>query len=572
MSHCKKKCKSDEYDYIIVGCGTSGTVVGYNLMKAGYKVCILEQGAYLPNDRNLKILNRAVNSWNNPGYKQSSVLNYRVQSLPAKYASQNDMGLFDNLAYPRAATLGGCSAHNAGVCYWGDQYGYDKWATELNNQIWNSNNIISIVNSILNVSGSEPESWLEAQIAPLTPLDDTILNVLMNKGLIYRNFAIPEQSLTGVGQYPTAYTLEKGIPIRNSAFNIVPKSYREKFLKNVKFNSTCTRVLFNSNNKAIGVEYLEKKYTNSVTPLLSDDIDDINLLPRKKLYARKEVILCGGGFQTPQLLLLSGIGPQNDLNNLNIPIIVNSPMVGNGVTDHYEVSLIHEFNYKNNIFTKEDLAKLPSFHGLDINYHPSDLDYEKCDYPGDENTPLLHIISFQAFFPDFDVPTWRPNPDYFYHTFEIALTFPLSTSGTIKLRNTNPFNRPYITYQLNDCDINVLVEGIKLGRCVWNSSAIQNGYNDIKEVIPGEEYQTDEDLRKFVINDYYGHHVSCGARMGSDSDSINNSVCNSVGLVRGVTGLRVVDTSAFPYIPAGNTMMPAFIIGQVLSNQIINSN
>ncbi|MCC9600412.1 GMC family oxidoreductase N-terminal domain-containing protein [Stieleria sp. JC731] len=315
-------------------------------------------------------------------------------------------------------------------------------------------------------------------------------------------------------------------------------------------------------HRAIGVKYQQGKklYQAHVNPT-----DDQEPIQEAEAYVHDngEVILCGGTFNTPQLLMLSGIGDRTHLEEHQIECKVDLPSVGKNLQDRYEVSVVSEMK---NDFSLLDGARfeVPG-DGMEADRHlqqwreegsglyasnGSILGIFKRSDPTLEQ-PDLFIFGIPGDFRGYQVG-YSKVESHRKFTWVILKSHSQNRDGYVRLRSKDPRKTPEINFnyfntadsdqrsdRTIDADARALINGVEFVRGILkDASKVVD-----REVHPGTEI----DLRKFVERDAWGHHACGTCRMGPDGD--NNAVLDSRFRVRCVDGLRVVDASIFPKIP-----------------------
>jgi choline dehydrogenase len=318
----------------------------------------------------------------------------------------------------------------------------------------------------------------------------------------------------------------------------------------VETDALATKVLFDAQNRAIGVEYRKgaKLYRTHGAPVAQGET--------RTAHASREVILSGGAFNTPQLLMLSGIGPKAQLDQFGIKPVKILEGVGKNLQDRYEIGVVHKLN--------QDWSALDG-----ATFTKGDPPYRAWDQPHrggiyTTNGAILAVAKKSA--------TERPLPDLFcfglvgdfrgYYpgystrfakehdqlTWAILKAHTQNRGGVVTLRSADPLVAPLVDFHYFEegtgdaaQDLNSVVAGINFVR------GLTKGLSFIKEEeAPGAAVQSDDQLRQYVRDNAWGHHASCSCRIGKEADG---GVLDSQFRVHGVKGLRVVDASIFPRIP-----------------------
>jgi choline dehydrogenase len=344
----------------------------------------------------------------------------------------------------------------------------------------------------------------------------------------------------------------------------------------LELNALVTRVILDEHNRARGVEYLkgERLYRAHAQPgtapgVLSD------------AQATREVILSGGAFNTPQLLMLSGIGPRAVLEPLGIPVCVELPGVGKNLQDRYEVGVVNRMN-----FERWELLNGATFGRGDPQYREW-LDKREGVYTSNgavlaailksqPERPLPDLFCFAllglfgGYFPGYSaLEVTKPN----YLTWAILKAHTQNRAGEVVLRSVDPLETPLINFHYFDegsdtsgQDLQSVVAGIRFIRSLTAKLKAQDLI--AAEELPGEALQTDEQLMEFVRSVAWGHHASCTCAIGSREAG---GVLGSDFRVHGTEGLRVVDASVFPRIPGFFIASAVYMVAEKAADVILAS-
>ncbi len=358
-----------EYDYIVVGSGAGGGPVAANLAAAGMRVLLLEAGG------DAEPANYQVPCFHPFATENSSLSwNYFVRHYADDAQQQRDTKFVpsrDGVLYPRSGTLGGCTAHNALIAIYPHNEDWDEIAEITGDESWRSENMRKYFRRLetcryrplerfLSFFGWNPtrhgfRGWLDTEAAiPLAALGDSQLVDVLGEAAFkaVESLRHPvgslERTIVGWGD-PNDWRLVKDkfegacftpLTTRNHArtgTRELLKATQKRHPANLTIatNSLATAVLFDGKT-AVGVSYLEGPHLYEADSAYSPG----NAATPRKAYAKREVILSCGSFNTPQLLMLSGIGPANDLRKLGITVLVDLPGVGANLQDRYEVGVV----------------------------------------------------------------------------------------------------------------------------------------------------------------------------------------------------------------------------------------
>jgi choline dehydrogenase-like flavoprotein len=341
----------------------------------------------------------------------------------------------------------------------------------------------------------------------------------------------------------------------------------------VETNALASHVILDDQNRATGVEYLkgEKLYRAHGTPGLESG-------GRREARASREVILSGGAFNTPQLLKLSGIGPRRELERHGIGVKVDLPGVGMNLQDRYEISVVYRMRDDWD-FMKQ--AEFRSGDGLFQQWQKS-RDGVYATNGGmfaiikpsrqDRIVPDLFCMSllarFEGYFPGYSklISDHRN-----YLSWIILKAHTDNNAGTVTLQSADPRDPPRIDFRYFEegsdkagNDLAGVVEGVKFVRGI--SSDLRKAGLIAEEHLPGDDAQTDEQLRDFVRDNAWGHHASCSCPIGLKD---KGGVLSSDFRVHGTHGLRVVDASVFPRIPGFFIVSSVYMIGEKAADVIL---
>jgi choline dehydrogenase len=354
-------------------------------------------------------------------------------------------------------------------------------------------------------------------------------------------------------------------------------------------NALAAQVLIEG-GQAVGVRYLKGEHLYQASPLAKAGASAESAEVR--LRGRGEVILAGGAFNTPQLLMLSGVGPAAHLREHKVDLKCDLPGVGQNLHDRYEVGLVSEFPAD---FRVLDGSKFEAPAGGD---DPDDralqewknhrgvyatngvvLSMIKRSAQAEGGVPDLYIFGtpgyFRGYFPGYSLQAeseeqggkWVPNHRRF--TWAVLKGSTRNRKGEVRLTSADPRAAPDVNFRYFDegsagweKDLDALVEGVRFAAQVMKVTGLK-----LKTLVPGVDVGDTDKLREFIRQEAWGHHACGTCKIGTDKDP--DSVLDGDFRVRGVGGLRVVDASVFPDIPGFFIVTPIYMISEKASDVIL---
>ncbi len=532
-----------EFDYIIVGAGSAGCVLAERLSASGrHRVLVIEAGG---TDRRFYVQLPL-------GYGKL----FYDPSVNWLYATEPDPGLAGNRDFwPRGKVLGGSSSINAMVWIRGHASDYDDWETEAG-PAWNWNAACAAYRAIEDNEaggndrrGSGGPLFISANRADLHPLVDTFLQSVEAAGLP-RNEDFNGAQQEGVGIYQ--------MTIRNSRRNSAARAFLRPAMRRpnvtVVTDAHVTKVLLDG-RRAVGVEYRRKGVV-------------------QKAFAAAEVILSGGAIGTPQLLMLSGIGPAAHLKEHGIAVVADAPHVGRNLNDHQGLN----YTWRMTVPTYNDILRPwwgKALVGMKYLIAGTGPLAKSINHAGGffRTSPDLPRPNMQLYFQAFSTlvprvgerPLLTPDP---FSGLSIGLSNCRPTSrGEITLNSADPFVHPKIVANAfsTDSDVAEMLSAVKYLRHIAGQEPIRSLIAE--ELRPGPDVQSDADLVA-DIRSRSGtvFHPSCTVRMGADPAT---SAVDPDLKLRGVDGLRVCDASVFPTLIGGNTNAPSILVGWIGAERIL---
>jgi choline dehydrogenase-like flavoprotein len=349
---------------------------------------------------------------------------------------------------------------------------------------------------------------------------------------------------------------------------------RHPELLEVELDALATRVLLDEHVRAVGVEYLkgERLYRAHARP--SEAAGD-----RRQVRAAREVILAGGAFNSPQLLMLSGIGPRDVLAGFGIEARIDLPGVGRNLQDRYEICVLNRMSFeqweslKDARFANDDPLYREWAAGRDSLYatNGAGLGVIARSTPGRPLPDLFCMPLLGRFFGYFPGYARTLADQTGYLSWSILKAHTENRAGDVSLRSADPRDPPKVAFRYFEegsdqagQDLAAVVGGIRFVRGITGRLKAE-GLID-REELPGEALQSDEELGAFVRANAWGHHASCSCAIGPKE---TDGVLDGKLRVHGVSGLRVVDASVFPRIPGFFIASAVYMIGEKAADLIL---
>ncbi|KAG8178922.1 hypothetical protein JTE90_014128 [Oedothorax gibbosus] len=524
-----KETFQEEYDFIVVGAGSAGSVVASRLSELPcVKVLLLEAGKSPP------VITDVPAVW---GSFMKTDIDWNFKTVPQKNTASSHIN--NRVRWPRGRALGGSSILNAMLYTRGNMRNYNDWATQ-GAEGWSEEDVKKY---FLKLEDNRDQEYLangyHAQGGPISvekPKYSGETKHPIQEAAEQMGYQVVDvNGPTQTGFYDYQLTIRNGQRCSTAKAYLVPAENRTNL--DVLTNAFVTKILF-EHNRAIGVQFEYKNKLNTVK-------------------SSKEVIVSGGAINTPQLLMLSGIGPKKVLNKLSIPLLKDLP-VGENLQDHYAVALAFSINFS--------IAK-PSQKLSD----PVNIE----EYINFRTGPLSSVTSWLAFLEgntNEALDTEFPEFELYLGDVDVS-SFKAYNLKSDVYNEVNPYDSPIIdpNYFGDPEDRKDIVEGLKVCHSIGTSAPLKKIGSKRFEIPHPEckEHPIDSDkyydclTRSFILTSY---HPVGTAKMGSPDDP--TTVVDPLLRVKGIEGLRIIDASVMPIIPSGNTNIPTIMIAEKASDII----
>lgn len=559
---------TEEFDFIVVGAGSAGSAIANRLSEiSDWRILLIEAGPDPPLESDIPSLFLTL-----LGTKYD--WNYKVEKSEKSCRSMVD----NECIWPRGKFLGGCSSINAMLYVRGNAKDYDNWE-QLGNPGWSYDKVLKYFKKMEHANSNllekdahgydgyvNVEEFRDQPLLVGKEVRELIKSFYIDLGYPYVKDMNAEQK-SGVTTVPG--TTKDGLRMNSAKAYLPPIKHRNNLV--VMKETLVTKLLIDESKKVYGVEV----FRNGIF---------------KKVLSRKEVIVSAGAINSPQLLMLSGIGPRKHLEKLHIEVIKDLK-VGYNLQDHLLVANLFAkitSQQESKEFTANDLlynyltkkTELGAVSALDTmafidtlnktEDYP-DLQVHHFQYPQkDGNLQLLYkSMNFQ---PDLIQRIQEANDQYPLISFLPTLLRPKSR-GRIMLNSKNPMDSPKIIsgYLTNNDDIKTLTRGLKV---IYEITATESFKKCCKffELQPLEECRnlkpSSDEYYECIIRNFVGtvYHPVGTCKMGPKKDE--DAVVDARLKVHGVEGVRVADASIMPNLVSGNTNVPSIMIGEKAADLI----
>ncbi|KXT18623.1 hypothetical protein AC579_9784 [Pseudocercospora musae] len=543
------------YDYVIVGAGTAGAALAYRLAADGRcSVAVIEAGSlYELDSGNTTVV---------PGLATEA-----QETLANK-----------NQPYTRGKWLGGSSARNLMVYQRPTIGTLQKWADDVGDQSWTWNSTLKYYKASSTFTPPAPGDTSVFGEGPVqvsfpkyaSPITSWQLKAQLEAGDPPRAGGFESGSLLGHAYMPSS--IDQKTATRSSS----QTGYLDLALRTTQLTvytrTLAKKLIFSTNKTATGVQV----ENNGVTFTIN---------------AGKEIIISAGSFQSAQLLMVSGIGPEETLTKLSIPVIKNLPGVGKNLQDNPLFGISYAVNTETSVTYSNDpvkMAEAVAEYNKNRSGFLSSASADSFSFIKLVDMPDLNISSrakedlawVPAYWPDAQIaPTTYyigrsfrvPPPDQKnYAAFIGSITAP-SSRGSVSIRSSDMADKPLIDPQwmTNTTDQELAVAAIRRMRQILSTNVMKE-IASYGEAFPGANVTSSADLLNIVrMQTGTFYHACCTNQMGKADDDM--AVVDSKSRVYGVHNLRVADISAFPFLPPGQPQATVYMLAEKIAHDILHS-
>nr|V5NDL4.1 RecName: Full=Pyranose dehydrogenase; Short=PDH; AltName: Full=Pyranose:quinone oxidoreductase 1; Flags: Precursor [Agaricus campestris]AHA85313.1 pyranose dehydrogenase [Agaricus campestris] len=558
-----------DYDFIVAGGGTAGLVVASRLGEnSKWNVLVIEAGPS----------NKDVFATRVPGLAETlptSHIDWNYTTVPQQALGGR------SLNYSRAMILGGCSTHNGMVYTRGSKDDWNKWADVTGNRDLSWDSILPIMKKVEKFSEDFSDQSVEGHIDPSVHGNDGKLSVVASYTNVSFNDLLLETTKELVDEFPFKLDMNDGNPV-----GLTWNQYTIDH--NAERSSSATAYLESTGDN---VHVLLNTRVTRIVPTGKTNFRTVEFAvdaggPRKQLTAKKEVILSGGFIASPQILMNSGIGDQEALKAVGVDTLVNNPSVGKNVSDQAATLVLFDTTLPNTDFDVDAaIVEWNNSHagplatGAPLNHliwvRLSDDKLSGSDPSSGKDSPHIEFqfskISHRI--PPANVPNQvaLPSQDSIGVVIQFSVVNLNSISrGSVSLNDNNPFSHPLIDLNMlgEEQDIAILREGVHSARRMLSSEAFKPFVNG--SVHPPANITSDEDLDAFLHTTTKSYLHGVGT-LSMSPQNASWGVVDPDFRVKGTTGLRVVDASVIPSVPAGHTQTPVYAFAEYASIVIAKS-
>ena len=539
------------YDVIVVGGGSAGSALGARLSEdPNVRVLVLEAGR---RDWRFDVFIHMPAALTFP--IGSRFYDWKYESEPEPFMNGR------RIYHARGKVLGGSSSINGQIFQRGNPLDYERWAADPGMETWDYAHCLPYFKRMENALDSAPDDPFRGHDGPLVVERGPATNPLFTsffESVQQAGYTLTDD-VNGYRQEGFAAfdrNIHRGRRLSAARAYLHPAMRRPNLT--VRTGAFVSRILFEG-RRAIGVEVARGSAASDGSAGGSAGVERI---------LGGEVVLAGGSINSPQLLLLSGVGPAADLRALGVDVVADLPGVGSHLQDHLEVYIQHR--------SLEPVSMQPSatekwrrpFIGaqwLFLRSGPGATNHFEGGgfVRGDDEVAYPNLMfHFLPLAIRYDGSAGAPGHGYQVHVGPMYS----DARGTITLKSADPREHPALrfNYLSTEQDRREWVEAIRVARRLLDQPAMAE-YNG-GETSPGPSVATDEEILAWVARDAEtALHPSCTARMGIDAESVTDPLTLRV---HGLDGLRVVDASVMPYITNANIYAPVMMVAEKAADLI----
>ncbi|XP_060557897.1 glucose dehydrogenase [FAD, quinone]-like [Ruditapes philippinarum] len=543
----------DVYDYVIVGGGSAGSVLASRLSEdRNIRILLIEAGGFYDENPDFHI---PINSLK----LQNTKHDWEYYTVPQKVSC---LALNMNRSFvPRGRVLGGSSVLNSMQYTRGSRYDYDQWAAN-GCTGWTYKNVLPYFLKSEDIQMDELKSSvyhhtggpMAVSGSLVTELSDLYMKAGQELGFNITDYNGADQE--GFNRIQ--------ISVRNGVREATGLAFLGRIDRRANLDivlETFVTKVDIKNSSALGVFYVRNGRKSYVA-------------------ARKEVILSAGAINSPQILMLSGVGPKEHLESMNIPVLLNLP-VGNNMQDHMKALMLTKIN--KSISLSENL--LNSFWSrlkynlfgtgpLSIVGSEGSVFYYNDQSKRKRTSADIQVMIFSKYMAEnyFNIKDNYAKEIIAEHgniegfNFIVSITNPKSR-GTVRLKSSDPFDYPLIDpqYLTDKRDVGDFIGGIRLWERFMQTKTMKELGVDMNQMklsfCSQHKFSSDDYWECFVRHlAFTVHHHSCTCKMGADEDE--TAVVDVKLRVKGIKGLRVVDASVLPTVTSGNINAPVIMVAE----------